>query len=195
MRHIKDLLLLPGLSVLCAFLLHFCAIPFVNAELYVTNPRNRAPCTGGQACTVTWLDDGQVPLLATIGPCTVGLYHGQEQLVQTIDPVDVSSVHSLTFLPDAQAGPDSDTYYIAFTSLSLPNPSNASFAYQAFSPFFALSGMSGSFDTPVASDTSSKPIPSTLTQSTTSPASTTSISVIGTLQSASSITSLTPSVT
>ena len=72
-------------------------------------------CIGGQSCDVEWLDNGDAPLLTTIGPCFVGLFNGQgvsrvfpgavpltlivrvQQLIQQIEPVDVASVHSLTF--------------------------------------------------------------------------------------------------
>ena len=88
-----------------------------------------------------WLDDGDSPLLNTIGATFVGLYNGNgvrcfgfgafvyslahhQRLVQQIEPVNVQSVHSLTFTvcsfnqmrlpeisdnalqPDSAAGPD-----------------------------------------------------------------------------------------
>ena len=71
-------------------------------------------CHGGQPCPVQWLDDGEQPLLTTMGPCYVSLYAGNEArlyvhvhffiwsnvaqvLIQQIEPVDVSTTHSLTF--------------------------------------------------------------------------------------------------
>ncbi|KAI0356992.1 hypothetical protein OH77DRAFT_1399908 [Trametes cingulata] len=80
----------------------------VQATLYVTQPRAAATCSGGKPCTVEWLDDGSVPLLAQIGPCYVALYNGDHVLVQQISPVDISAVHSLQFTPDPNAGPNSD---------------------------------------------------------------------------------------
>ncbi|KAF8814406.1 hypothetical protein BYT27DRAFT_7082282, partial [Phlegmacium glaucopus] len=59
-------------------------------------------------CTVTWLDDGEKPLLSVIGVSTVGLYTGMQQLVQTIAPVDVANTHSITFTPLPDAGPNFD---------------------------------------------------------------------------------------
>ncbi|KXN93287.1 hypothetical protein AN958_00211, partial [Leucoagaricus sp. SymC.cos] len=106
-------------------------------------------------------DDGQSPLLSAIGVCSVGLYTGKQQLVQTIAPVDVSQSHSLTFTPNAAAGPDSNTYYISFISTSAKQ--NPSLPYAAFSPFFQLDGMKGSFDLPNPSATQSIPIPTSLT--------------------------------
>jgi hypothetical protein len=44
----------------------------------VNHPLPTDTCTGGQPCTVQWLDDGKVPLLGEIGVTTVGLYHGNQ---------------------------------------------------------------------------------------------------------------------
>ncbi|KIY69020.1 hypothetical protein CYLTODRAFT_350429 [Cylindrobasidium torrendii FP15055 ss-10] len=80
----------------------------VHATLYVVEPRAGATCYGGQECTVTWLDDGATPLLTSYGMAQVGLYTGNQQLVQTIQPLDVSQSLSLTFTPIPEAGPNSD---------------------------------------------------------------------------------------
>ncbi|EIW53471.1 uncharacterized protein TRAVEDRAFT_133973 [Trametes versicolor FP-101664 SS1] len=79
----------------------------VQATLYVTQPTAGSTCSGGKPCTVQWLDDGTAPLLSQVGPCYVGLYNGNNVLVQQIVPVDISSVHSLQFTPDSNAGPNS----------------------------------------------------------------------------------------
>ncbi|KAI0772729.1 hypothetical protein BD413DRAFT_473948 [Trametes elegans] len=79
-----------------------------RANLYVIQPRAGSTCTGGQPCTVEWLDDGSVPLLSQIGPCYVALCYGEQVLVQQIAPVDLSSVHSLQFTPDPHAGPNAN---------------------------------------------------------------------------------------
>ncbi|KAH9169542.1 hypothetical protein EDB89DRAFT_1854416, partial [Lactarius sanguifluus] len=75
----------------------------------VINPTTRSVCHGGKPCLVQWLDDGQNPLLATMGPCHVGLFSGNEKLIQQIEPVDVSTSLSLTFTPSPNAGPNSST--------------------------------------------------------------------------------------
>jgi len=151
------------LALVLAFLA-LDAILFANAEIYVIEPSAGSTCHAGQTCTVVWLDDGESPLLSTIGISTIGLFHGNQQLVQSITPADVSSVHSLNFTPIANAGPNSDTYYLAFQSTTLKVNGSA---YSAFSPFFKLAGMSGSFSSPLASATSTIPIPSSLADSTT----------------------------
>ena len=80
----------------------------------VINPLETTVCHGGQPCPVQWLDDGEQPLLTTMGPCHVSLYAENEVrlyvhsrfsiwanvtqiLIQQIEPVDVSTTHSLTF--------------------------------------------------------------------------------------------------
>jgi len=162
----------------------------VYGSLYVINPASGSTCHGSQPCTVQWLDDGIAPLLSNVGVCTVGLYTGHEKLVQTITAVDVSSTHSLEFTPDPKAGPNSDAYYIAFTSTTL-RAENGSGFYQEFSPFFRLDRMTGSFASPVPSDTSSKPIPSTVAYRSTN--AITSTSIVGQL-STSGFSTVTSSV-
>ncbi|TFK32072.1 hypothetical protein BDQ12DRAFT_530188 [Crucibulum laeve] len=141
------------------------AAVFVNAGIYVFNPLQGATCRAGQPCTIEWVDDGTRPLLGAIGITTVGLYHGKQQLVQSIPAVDVSGVRSLTFTPIAAAGPSSDTYYISFTATNLQESDGS--PYQGFSPSFKLEGMTGSFDTPLPSATSLIPIPSSLSHAHT----------------------------
>ncbi|EKM78485.1 hypothetical protein AGABI1DRAFT_129593 [Agaricus bisporus var. burnettii JB137-S8] len=148
----------------CLFLiLALDAITLVNAGLYVVKPLLGSTCHAGKPCTVDWLDDGTNPLLTAIGVVDVGLYHGKQQLVQTIRPVNVATVHSLTFTPIPEAGPNSDSYYLSLVSTSLSQ--NASQPYAAFSSFFRLDGMTGSFDTPNSAATTSFPVPSSVATS------------------------------
>ncbi|KAH7928813.1 hypothetical protein BV22DRAFT_1003951, partial [Leucogyrophana mollusca] len=63
----------------------------------VTNPVQSTTCTGGQSCSVEWIDNGEQPLLSSIGECTVGLYNGELALVQSLQSVDVSTTHSFQF--------------------------------------------------------------------------------------------------
>ncbi|GAW10352.1 hypothetical protein LENED_012610 [Lentinula edodes] len=146
------------------------AFTVVQATLYVIQPSAGSTCSGGSPCTVQWLDDGTTPLNSNIGVTTCGLYTGDMQLVQTIDPVDVSSTQSLVFTPISDAGPDSSDYYIAFTSTNLEINGTK---YTSYSSFFSLNNMTGSFSSSVASATSSIPIPSSLTGSSSSSATAT----------------------
>ncbi|KAJ3557373.1 hypothetical protein NP233_g11757 [Leucocoprinus birnbaumii] len=141
-------------------LLAFQCLLCVKAGLFVVDPKQGSTCHGGEPCTVTWLDDGSSPLLSDIGVATVGLYTGDQQLVQAITPVDVSQEHSLTFTPIPAAGPNSAAYYLSFISTSAKQ--NNSLPYAAFSPFFRLDKMTGSFATPNPTATSPIPIPSSI---------------------------------
>jgi len=187
-------------------LLALSFVSFVRASLYFTYPSKAQSCTAGQDCTVQWLDDGRRPLLGSIGACTVGLYHGDFQLVQTIEPVNPATVHSLIFQPDATAGPVSDSYYIAFVSTSATVNGSA---YVAYSGFFSIDGMVGSWDSPDSSATSSIPIPAsvssppaniiqatetigTLSTTTTASRMVTTTSVVSSPTSTSSASSSTP---
>ncbi|KAI0080395.1 hypothetical protein K474DRAFT_1657808 [Panus rudis PR-1116 ss-1] len=134
------------------------AFQLACATIYVTSPLQDTVCHGGQPCEVQWVDNGAVPLLNNIGPCHIGLYNGREVLIQQIDPVDVGATHSLVFTPDPQAGPNSVTYYIKFTSV---NPVGNT-TYTQYSTFFRIADMAGSFSSPVPSDTSPLPVPSSV---------------------------------
>ncbi|PPQ74352.1 hypothetical protein CVT24_000663 [Panaeolus cyanescens] len=147
----------------------------VSAGLFILEPTAGSTCTGGQPCTITWVDDGTFPVLSSIGVATVGLFTGKQQLVQSITPVDVTKTRTVTFTPNPAAGPNSDTYYIAIASTTLKN--NSSAPYTGWSPFFRLVGMSGSFDTPLPAATSPIPIPASLTRTSSSPSVTSTITV------------------
>ncbi|KAJ7115782.1 hypothetical protein C8R44DRAFT_628800 [Mycena epipterygia] len=155
--------------ILTAFLaLDFALL--VSAGVYVIKPASGTTCTGGTPCTIEWLDDGNHPLLNEIGVVTVGLFSGKQQLVQTIQPLDVSASHSVQFTPNPQAGPNSGSYYIAFTSTkAIVNGTKAI----SFSPFFTLKGMSGSFSSPLASATATIAIPTTVAHTSSNEVATT----------------------
>ncbi|KAJ7045390.1 hypothetical protein C8F04DRAFT_988309 [Mycena alexandri] len=139
------------------FLLHFAL--FANAGVYFIQPATGSSCAAGRGCVLSWLDDGDAPFITDIGVVSAGLYHGKQQLVQAIPPLNVANLHSIEFNPNAQAGPNSDSYYIAFIST---NDKVNGTQYAAFSPFFTLTGMSGSFSAPLASATDTFSVPTSL---------------------------------
>ncbi|KAF9467677.1 hypothetical protein BDZ94DRAFT_1305298 [Collybia nuda] len=151
----------------------------VDAGIFVVKPSQGSLCHGGKKCTIEWLDDGTKPLLTSINICKLGLYTGKQQLVQTIQPVDVSKAHSVTFIPIPDAGPNSDTYYISLISTSAKR--NDSIPYAAFSPSFRIDQMTGSFDTPLASAIAPIPIPASLSSPSASVTNTVSTITVGTL--------------
>ncbi|KAI5984343.1 hypothetical protein EDD15DRAFT_2177390, partial [Pisolithus albus] len=72
----------------------------------VTNPVQSTVCTGGQSCQVQWVDNGESPLLSSLGTCDVALYTGEFVLAQALNPIDVSASSSFSFTPNPSAGPD-----------------------------------------------------------------------------------------
>ncbi|KAJ7262299.1 hypothetical protein B0H12DRAFT_323833 [Mycena haematopus] len=136
----------------------------VNAGVYFIQPQSGSTCTGGTPCVLEWDDDGILPLLPEVGVVTAGLFTGEQQLVQTIPPLNAAARNSITFTPIAQAGPNSNSYYIAFISTTAKQNGTE---YTAFSPFFKLEGMSGSFSSPLASATTTFSIPVSLTHTGT----------------------------
>ncbi|TCD68796.1 hypothetical protein EIP91_009810 [Steccherinum ochraceum] len=157
-------------SVLSLVLL-ICQLLLVQATIYVTSPLQATTCHGGQPCTVQWLDNGEAPFLSDIGPCHVGLYNGRQVLVQQLDPVDVGATHSFVFTPDSNAGPDSGTYYVNFTSINPVKTTGK--PYNQFSTFFKLADMAGSLSSPIASDTSTHAVPSSIAHPTSNSVQTT----------------------
>ncbi|KAG6856627.1 hypothetical protein H0H87_002377 [Tephrocybe sp. NHM501043] len=141
----------------------------VDAGIYVLKPEAHSTCHGGQTCTIEWLDDGIHPLLSAAGFCNFGLYTGDLKLVQAISSTDVSQTRSISFKPNPAAGPNSDSYYIGIISTTAKENSSdpLSTSYKAFSPFFTIDQMAGSFESPLPEATSMKPVPSSLTRFST----------------------------
>ncbi|KAI5994346.1 hypothetical protein EDD15DRAFT_791774 [Pisolithus albus] len=117
-----------------------------HASIYVTNPVQSTVCTGGQSCQVQWVDNGESPLLSSLGTCDVALYTGEFVLAQALNPIDVSASSSFSFAPNPSAGPDGQ-YYIVF--------SNQALNYYGYSASFTLSGMTGT--TPGGNGSSATP--------------------------------------
>ncbi|KAH6910623.1 hypothetical protein BKA70DRAFT_1370945 [Coprinopsis sp. MPI-PUGE-AT-0042] len=176
------------LAIVFSFFFAFQAALLVNAGIYVVDPRDGSTCHGGEACTVSWLEDGRAPLVSSIGLVSVGLYTGQQQLVQALEPVDVNAVRAFTFTPNPAAGPNSGAYYIGFTSAN--PPVNGTETYRSYSPWFSLDRMTGSFETPLPSATA--PISISISASQSASTSALSTITVGTLSSAEPITTTIP---
>ncbi|KAF8558617.1 hypothetical protein OG21DRAFT_1600940 [Imleria badia] len=83
------------------------------------------------------VDDGETPLLSSIGECEIGFYMGDKYtLAQTLPSVNVDTTSNFTFTPNPAAGPDGK-YYIIFSADSIN--------YRGFSGTFTLKGISGTF--------------------------------------------------
>ncbi|KAK7057299.1 hypothetical protein R3P38DRAFT_3341669 [Favolaschia claudopus] len=149
--------------ILVIFSVLVCALR-VNAGVYFIQPASGSKCKAGAECTVQWDDDGILPLLNDVGIVTAGLYTGKQQLVQSLPPLDVASRQSIKFTPMAQAGPNSESYYLAFKSTTAKLNGTD---YLAFSPFFSLEGMSGDFSSPLASATTTFSTPKFLSNTGT----------------------------
>jgi len=155
----------------------------VQAAVYVTNPVASTVCTGGQSCEIDWVDDGQSPLLSSIGECSVGLYNGEMVLAQSLTSVDVSSTTSLSFTPNPSAGANG-AYYLVFTSNGID--------YQAWSATFTLNGMTGSAGGSGSGSSTTGSIP---VSSTTGTESGTTLTTSGTISATTPSTTITSSST
>ncbi|KAG6902738.1 hypothetical protein C0995_012402 [Termitomyces sp. Mi166 len=73
-----------------------------------------------------------------------------------------ASSYGAAFQPLPAAGPNSDSYYIGIISTTAKENSSDPFSvsYKAFSPFFSIDQMTGSFDSPLPEATSTIPITS-----------------------------------
>ncbi|KIK40809.1 hypothetical protein CY34DRAFT_107583 [Suillus luteus UH-Slu-Lm8-n1] len=113
------------------------------ANVFITSPVASTTWTAGQQATVTWQDDGMTPNLTSFGASLVGIYTGnanQQTLLQIISSsVDVSTTSSVAFTPDGTIGPNSNEYFVRFTSINLKDATNSQFPAEAFSAKFSLS--------------------------------------------------------
>jgi len=112
---------------------------------------------------LNWQDDGKTPNLTAFGAATVGLYVGSQSVqteLQAIGNVDVSTVSTIAWTPDATVGPNYDSYFIRFTSVNLKDPNQTQFNAEAFSAKFTLSGMTGTFNSTVQAVISGSTSPS-----------------------------------
>jgi len=154
-------------------------VPQAIATLYVTSPVASTVCTAGKACIVSWNDNGNSPSLAQIGVCTLALYVGSviEQLqLQPLGSVDVSKQATYSFVPIANIGADSSSYFIRFTSTNLTVTSPQPGPWLGFSSKFTLTGMTGTFNSTVLSYISAATaVGGTTTPASSVPASTSSV--------------------
>jgi len=137
--------------------------PSVHANVFITEPTSSTSWPAGQVATITWQDDGITPNLTAFGPCTIGLYAGnqiQQTLLQTIATnVNVANAASQTWTPDPTVGPNFSNYFIRFTSNSLPNANQSNAFAEAFSAKFTLTGMTGTFNASVQAEISGTTTP------------------------------------
>lgn len=139
-------------SFAAALLVAGALVSQTAATIYVTEPTASTICTAGTACNVRWNDDGNAPVLATIGVCSVDLYTGgvqQQTFLQNIGSVDVSTNAYVTYLPDATVGSNGNMYFVKFTSLAFKDPANPTFPFTSYSAKFTLNGMTGTFNSTV----------------------------------------------
>jgi hypothetical protein len=122
------------------------------ATIYVTEPVASTICTAGTPCNIRWNDDGNAPVLATIGICNIELCVGsqfQQTCLQTASQADVSTNAYVTYLPNAAVGPNGSDYFIKFTSLNYKDPATPTIPYTSYSAKFTLNGMTGTFNSTV----------------------------------------------
>ncbi|KAI6104925.1 hypothetical protein EV401DRAFT_2014756 [Pisolithus croceorrhizus] len=145
-----------------------------HASVYVTNPVASTVCTGGQSCEVQWVDNGESPLLSSLGTCSVALYTGEFVLAQALNSIDVSASSSFSFTPNPSAGPNGQ-YYIVF--------SNQALNYYGYSASFTTT------NTLTTTVTSASPVVTTSGSSTITVTPTTTFTTASTTTSTPSATS------
>jgi len=115
-----------------------------RATIAPTSPIATTVCIGNNICTISWVDDGATPSVASFGPTSLGLYVGsttQQTLVQSLGTVSrPDRTTSINVNINANSGPDGSFYFIRFQS----NSATLNGApLQAFSSSFTLAGMTG----------------------------------------------------
>jgi len=152
----------------------------VLATVFMTSPTAATTCTGGQVCTIGWEDDGKAPSLQQFANAEVGIWVGSVTSQTELQPiqtnVNVATTSAIQFTVNPSIGPNSNVYFVRFTSSAIDNTTN--FPFEAFSAKFTLAGMKGQFSPAVQAQingASSAPIPTPAAPATTtgSPASST----------------------
>jgi len=125
-------------------------LPSALANLYTTAPVASTSWPAGQPAAIKWQDDGNAPPLANFGPASIALCVGSQTtqiVLQVISTnTDVSKVNTITWTPIATDGPDTDAYFIKFTSNILQDAKNPQYPAEAFSAKFRLTQMTGAFN-------------------------------------------------
>jgi hypothetical protein len=128
-------------------------IPKALATIFTTSPTQSTTCHGGQICTIAWQEDTAAtpPTLQEWGTASIGIWVGSQQQqtqIQLIqDGVNVLTTGSLNFTVDPTIGPNSNVYFIRFTSDTEHDPTNPTFFAESFSAKFTLDQMTGQFNT------------------------------------------------
>ncbi|KAH9974378.1 hypothetical protein BGW80DRAFT_1170560 [Lactifluus volemus] len=128
-------------------------LPSALATVYVTEPVASTSLAGGKPAAIKWQDDGNAPTLANFGPAAIALCVGsqiQQIVLQVISTnTDVSKVNTINWTPTATVGPDSDAYFIKFTSNGLQDVHNPQYPAEAFSAKFRMTDMTGAFNSTI----------------------------------------------
>ncbi|KAL4253404.1 hypothetical protein ABKN59_003859 [Abortiporus biennis] len=124
-----------------------------QAALFTTAPVGSTSWAAGQPQTITWQDDGSAPTLQQFGAAKVTIGVGntisQTQLQLITASVDVSTTAAITFTPDPSVGPNGNFYFVRFESINLKDATTPQYPALAFSAKFALTGMTGTFNSTV----------------------------------------------
>jgi len=90
------------------------------AKIFTARPANSTVGKGGEPFRLSWMDDGEEPTLATIGPVRIDLCVGTGEknvVVQEVAPaVDLSKQSNLTFTVDPKAGENGQYYFFKYTA-------------------------------------------------------------------------------
>jgi len=128
----------------------FTLVSNVLATVFMTSPTAQTTCTGGKQCTISWQDDGKAPNLQAFGLASIGVWVGsvqsQTEIQHIQDGVNVATTAAVQFTVNPTIGPNSNVYFVRFTSAAAKDPSNPTFPAEAFSAKFTLNGMSGQFN-------------------------------------------------
>jgi len=163
-------------------LLIFSLFSVAFATVFVTAPVASTIYSGGKpGAVVTWMDNGDAPLLPAFGLATISIYVGnaiQQTSLQVLsNSTDVSTVSTITFTPDPSIGPNDSNYFIRIESIN-GKDNVTSTPFEAFSAKFTLNSMTGTFPASVAAEIagqSTAPLGGQTSSGTAGPTSTPSL--------------------
>ncbi|KAG9230945.1 hypothetical protein BJ875DRAFT_135372 [Amylocarpus encephaloides] len=122
--------------------------PFASAAPVISGPAAGTILPAGTATTVTWKDNGAAPLPAIFQTCQVQLMAGSNAVNTPVwsSPtlVAYTALTASVTPPAAVSGPGTNAYFWGLLCTATGG------TYQAFSPHFTLTGMTGAFPAIVA---------------------------------------------
>ncbi|CAK9779479.1 hypothetical protein CC85DRAFT_288547 [Cutaneotrichosporon oleaginosum] len=116
-----------------------------SAAVFAARPANSTVAIAGQPFELKWIDDGQKPTLAEMGPTDIDLCVGTKEqhvcIQKVVEDYDMTQ-NKTTFTPDPSLGEDGQYYLFKYTAGNQYEGK----VFEDFSARFFIQGMKGDFN-------------------------------------------------